>query len=46
MVIHKGMKEMFYFMTHSNTFYLQLYGAGHMVKIEIAREETCYRHKG
>ena len=30
-----------------NTFYLRLYGVGHMVKdLQIAREETCCRHMG
>ena len=28
----EGWKEMFYVTTHSNTFYLWLYGVGHMIK--------------
>ena len=29
-----------------NTFYLQLYGVRHMVKVKIVKEETCYRNMG
>ena len=39
---------MFYLTTHSNTFYLRLYGVGHMVKdhsdSEREKEETRCRH--
>ena len=29
-----------------NTFYLQLYGVGHIVKDHSDREETCCSHMG
>ena len=36
-VFNEGSKEMFYLMMHS-TFYLRLYGVGHMVKIHSDSE--------
>ena len=38
---------MFYLTTHSNTFYLRLYGIRHMIRTtQIAKEETRCRHIG
>ena len=38
---------MFLFNDTLVTFYLRLYGVGHMVKgHQIAREETCFSHMG
>ena len=34
----EGRKEMFYLTTHSNTFYLLLYGVRHMVKDNLDSE--------
>ena len=45
-VLHRGRKEMCYFMTHSTYFILCLCGDGHMVKTTQMKKNHCYHHMG